>query len=81
MAFISHGCRGLSGELGEPRIGKAHRFERAQRTGLSGEPFFADFRFRFDDAADLRQKPRIDPAGGVNLSVAHAEPHRLRHSQ
>ena len=80
-AFLRHGCRGLAGELGEPRIGKAHRLEPAQRAGLAGQALGADFGFGFDDAADLRQEPRIDAAGGVDLGVAHAEPHRLRHRE
>ena len=37
-----------------------------------------DLGFLVDDAADLRQEPRIDLAGGEDLVVRQAVPHRLR---
>ena len=69
---------GKPGEPAEPRVGKAHRLEPAQRRRRCRQAFGADFGFHVDDAADLRQEPRIDPAGGVDVGIAHAEPHRLR---
>ena len=72
---------GKPGELAEPRIGKSHRFEPAQRRRRRRQALAADFGFHLDDAADLGQEPRIDMAGIVDVGIAHAEPHRLRHFQ
>ena len=66
-----------AGEPAEPRVGKAHRLEPAQRRRRRRQALVADLGFRVDDAAHLRQEPRIDPAGGVDVVIAHAEPHRL----
>ena len=68
-----------AGEPAEPSVGEAHGFEPAQRCGRRRQSLGANLGLGFDDAADLRQEPRIDPAGGMDLLIAHAEPHGLRH--
>ena len=67
------------GQPAEPRIGKAHRFQPPQRRWRSPEARASRICvFGLDDVADLRQEPRIDVAGGMNVVIAHAEPHGLR---
>ncbi len=51
---------------------------RRKHACRSRQAFCANLGFGVDDAADLRKEPRIDVAGGVDLGVAHAKPHRLR---
>ena len=62
----------------EARVGEAHRLEAAQRAGGLRQALAADLGFHLDDAADLREEPRIDLARGEDLLVGEAEPHRLR---
>jgi hypothetical protein len=68
-------------EHGEARVGKAHRFQRTQAERMRRQAVALDLGFHFDDRAQLGQKPRVDLAGGEDLFIAPAEPHRLRHLQ
>src|SRR5262249_5256831 len=53
---------GLPGELREARIGEAHGLEPPQRRAALRQTLRPDFRLRVDDAADLREEPRVDAA-------------------
>ena len=72
---------GAAGEHGEPRVGEAHRLEPAERARRGRQALGLDLGLGLDDAAHLRQEPGIDLAGGVDLLVGEAEPHRLRDLQ
>ena len=69
------------GEHGEPGVGKSHRLQAAHAEGVAGQAVGLDLGFGFDDATHFGEKPRIDLAGGEDLLVAPAKPHRLRHLQ
>ncbi len=58
---------------------KPMALSRRSARGRCRQALGADFGFHLDDAADLRQEPRIDLARVMNVGIAHAEPHGLRH--
>ena len=68
-----------AGQLAEAGVGEAPCLEPAQRAGRCRQALGANLGLGLDDLADLRQEPGIDPASGVDIGIAHAEPHRLRH--
>ncbi len=72
---------GQAGENRKPGIGKAHGLQRAHAERMRRQAVGADLGFHVDDAAHLRQEPRIDLAGIEDLLVGPAKPHRLRHLQ
>ncbi len=69
------------GQHRQPRVRKAHGLEGPHAEGVGRQAVVLDPGFHLDDAAHLRQEPGIDLAGGEDLLVAPAEPHRLRHLQ
>ncbi len=69
------------GEHREPRVGKAHRLQAAHAERVLRQAVLLDLAFHLDDAAHLGEEPGIDLAGGEDLLVGPAEPHRLRELQ
>ena len=77
VALLRHLGRRHAGELGKARVGKSHRLQPPQRARRRRQSARLDRFLGLDDAADLRQEPRIDLAAFMDEFVVHAEPHRL----
>ena len=75
---LRHLVGGMPVSLPSRASEKPMRLEPAERAGGFRQALVADLGLGLDDAAHLRQEPRIDLAGGVDLLVGEAEPHRLR---
>ena len=69
------------GKHREARVGEAHGFQRAHAERMRRQAAVLDLVFHLDDAAQLGEEPRIDLAGGEDVFIRPAEPHRLRHLQ
>ena len=72
---------GLAGQCGKARIREAHRFQRTHRALGLWQAVGADALLRLHDLLDLRDEPRVDLAGGVDLFGVEAEAQRLCHLQ
>ena len=68
-------------QLGEPLVGEAHGFQRAEIGGVLGQAMRAHALLAIDDVLQLLDEPRVDLAGIVDLLVVDAEPERLRDFQ
>ena len=68
-AAFAHIVGGKTRQLAEPRIREAHGFQAAERFRCRGQPLLAYLLFGVDNATDLREEPRIDLAGGVNVRI------------
>ena len=81
LALRRHLGLGGLGQHRQPRVGKAHRLQGPHAERMRGQAALLDLAFHLDDAAHLGEEPGIDLAGGEDLLVAPAEPHRLRDLQ
>ena len=67
----------LAGQLGQARIGKAHRLEAAQAFASLGKPFVRDVRLDGDDGFDLAQEPGIIAGDLLDFVQRKTVAHRL----
>ena len=61
------------GELSEPLVGEAHRFQCAELRGGARQPVLAHALLQVDDLLELADEPGVDGAGLVDLLLLEAE--------
>lgn len=76
-AGAAHVGFGEPGEVGQPRVGKAHHLEPAQSGFVGRQPGGAHLFLGLDDLADAGEEPRVEHGDGVDLVIGKPVAHGL----